>query len=115
MELAGAGSLQQQFEALKNKLKAEGLFDRSRKKSLPLLPQHVGIVTSATGAAIQDMLQVITRRFPNIHLLITPVKVQGAGAALQISKAIRWLNQRGGDRRDHHRTRRGKLGGFVVF
>ncbi|HPF99533.1 MAG TPA: exodeoxyribonuclease VII large subunit [Kiritimatiellia bacterium] len=96
VEEAGKGSLQEAFEALKKKLAAEGLFDESRKKALPLLPRHVGIVTSPTGAAIRDILQVLNRRFPNLHILLAPVKVQGEGAAQEIATAIDVLNERGG-------------------
>lgn len=96
MEEAGKGSLQAAFEALKKKLQAEGLFDSSRKKTLPLLPRHIGIVTSPTGAAIRDILKVLGRRYPNLHILIAPVKVQGIGAAQEIAEAIRQLNLIGG-------------------
>ena len=81
VEEAGQGSLQEAFEALKKKLAAEGLFAAERKRPLPLLPQHVGIVTSPTGAAIRDILQILERRFPNLHIILAPVRVQGAGAA----------------------------------
>lgn len=96
VEEAGKGSLQEAFEALKEKLAAEGLFDESRKKRLPLLPQHVGLVTSPTGAAIRDILNVLSRRFPNLHMVIAPVKVQGEGAAQEIAAAIDLFNARGG-------------------
>ncbi len=95
-EEAGKGSLQEAFEALKKKLAAEGLFDASRKKPLPVLPRHVGIVTSPTGAAIHDILSVLSRRFPNLHVVIAPVKVQGAEAAGEIAAAIDLFNERGG-------------------
>ena len=96
VEEAGKGSLQEQFEALKKKLAAEGLFAEERKKKLPLLPQHIGIVTSPSGAAIRDILNILNRRFPNLHILITPVRVQGEGAAQEIAAAIDLLNARGG-------------------
>ncbi|MFH0954012.1 MAG: exodeoxyribonuclease VII large subunit [Verrucomicrobiota bacterium] len=96
VEEAGKGSLQEAFEALKKKLAEEGLFDPARKKPIPLLPQHVGLVTSPTGAAIRDILKILSRRFPNLHLLIAPVRVQGEGAAQEIAAAIDLLNQRGG-------------------
>jgi len=96
MEEGGLGSLQARFEELKKKLAAEGLFDESRKKPLPLLPQHVGVVTSDTGAAIRDILNVVSRRFPNLHILLAPAKVQGPGAAEQIAKQIDRLNEIGG-------------------
>jgi len=96
MEEAGRGSLQAQFEKLKKKLAEEGLFDKSRKKTLPLLPQHVGIVTSDTGAAIRDILNVVSRRFPNLHILLAPARVQGSGAAEEIARQIDRLNEIGG-------------------
>ena len=92
----GKGSLQARFEALKKKLYAEGLFDSDRKQELPLLARHVGVVTSPTGAAIRDILNVVTRRYPNLHVLIAGVRVQGDGSAEEIAKAIRFLNERGG-------------------
>jgi len=96
VEEAGKGSLQAQFEELKKRLHVEGLFDEARKKPLPLLPQHVGVVTSPTGAAIRDILNVVSRRFPNLHLVLAPAKVQGPGAAEEIAAAIDLLNRRGG-------------------
>lgn len=93
LEEAGKGDLQKQFELLKDKLRKEGLFEESRKKSIPMLPQHVGVVTSRTGAAIRDILNVISRRFPNLHILLAPVKVQGEGAAEEIAQAIDDLNK----------------------
>ena len=96
IEDAGKGSLQEAFEALKKKLAQEGLFDASRKKPLPMLPRHVGIVTSPTGAAIRDILNILDRRFPNLHILLAPVKVQGEGAAEEIAAAIDALNRLGG-------------------
>jgi exodeoxyribonuclease VII large subunit len=96
MEEGGKGSLQAAFEALKRKLAEEGLFDPARKKALPLLPRHIGIVTSPTGAAIRDMLTILGRRFPNLHVVIAPARVQGAGAAEDIAAALDLLNRRGG-------------------
>ena len=96
VEEAGRGSLQEAFEALKKKLADEGLFDEARKKPIPILPQHVGIVTSPTGAAIRDILNILARRFPNLHIVIAPCRVQGAGAAEEIAAAIDLLNERGG-------------------
>jgi len=95
MEEAGKGSLQEQFEKLKRKLAEEGLFDKARKKPLPLLPRKVGVVTSPTGAAVRDIINVLTRRFPNIEILLVPVKVQGVGAGTGIARAIDYLNTRG--------------------
>lgn len=96
MEPGGKGNLQAQFEALKKRLADEGLFAADRKRPLPLLPQHVGVVTSATGAAVRDILNVVTRRFPNLHVLLAPVKVQGDGAAEEIAAAVDRLNEIGG-------------------
>lgn len=96
LEEAGKGSLQEAFEKLKRKLREEGLFDPKRKKQLPVLPQHIGVVTSVTGAAIRDILNVAKRRFPNLHIIIAPVMVQGSDAARQIAHAIDFFNERGG-------------------
>ena len=96
LEEAGQGALQARFEALKKKLQGEGLFDPDRKRPLPLLPQHVGVVTSPTGAAIRDILNVVTRRFPNLHVVVAPARVQGEGAAEEIAAAIDALNRLGG-------------------
>ncbi len=95
MEEGGKGTLQAAFEALKKKLAAEGLFEADRKRRLPLLPQHIGVVTSPTGAAIRDILNVLGRRFPNLHVVIAPARVQGAGAAEEIAAAIDLLNRQG--------------------
>ncbi|MGE4488668.1 MAG: exodeoxyribonuclease VII large subunit [Kiritimatiellales bacterium] len=92
MEEAGKGSLQEQFEKLKAQLAAEGLFDADRKQPLPMLPKKIGVVTSPTGAAIRDIINVLTRRFPNIGILLAPVTVQGGGAAKSIVAAIEYLN-----------------------
>jgi exodeoxyribonuclease VII large subunit len=96
IEAGGKGDLHARFEALKAKLAAEGLFDSARKRKLPLLPQHIGLVTSPTGAAIRDILNIINRRFPNVHMLLAPVRVQGEGAAEEIAAAIGALNRIGG-------------------
>ena len=93
MEPKGIGALQLAFEQLKEKLQKEGLFDPERKKLLPFLPQKIGMVTSPTGAAVRDLLNVIGRRFPNMEILINPVKVQGEGAAQEIASAIEELNR----------------------
>ena len=89
LEPRGVGALQLAFEQLKEKLQKEGLFDPAHKKPLPMLPQRIGIVTSPTGAAIRDILNVIERRFSNVHVLIYPVLVQGEQAAEQIAQGIR--------------------------
>ena len=96
VEPVGKGDLHAQFEALKLKLHQEGLFDESRKRPLPFLPQRLAVVTSPRGAAIRDFLNVITRRYPNMHIVIFPVLVQGEGAAAEIASAIESANVRGG-------------------
>ncbi len=84
----GAGALQVAFEQLKQRLQAEGLFAPSRKRPLPTLPRKIGIVTSLDGAAIRDIINVITRRHPNVHLVIRPSRVQGEGAAADIARGL---------------------------
>jgi exodeoxyribonuclease VII large subunit len=84
MEEAGEGALRRQFEALKAKLAAEGLFDAGRKRELPVLPRRIGVLTSPTGAAVRDVLTVLRRRLPLIEVEILPVPVQGDTAAAQI-------------------------------
>lgn len=96
LEPKGIGALQLAFEQLKGRLQAEGLFDEARKRPLPMLPQRIGIITSPTGAVLQDMLKILDRRFPNLSILISPVPVQGEGAAAEIVRAIKDLNGRGG-------------------
>lgn len=91
----GAGELQAAFEELKKRLGAEGLFDPSRKRPLPGYPERVGIVTSPTGAVLQDMKNVFRRRFPGLELILVPVPVQGAGAAAAIAEAVDDLNRYG--------------------
>lgn len=93
MEPRGAGALQLAFEQLKNKLASEGLFDKGIKKPLPFLPKRIGIITSGTGAALRDILQVLTRRFPGLHITVLPVAVQGDGAAQEIAAAIADANE----------------------
>src|SRR5437899_4393276 len=85
----GLGLLQAKFEALKRKLETEGLFDSARKRALPKFPKRIGIVTSPSGAAIRDILNVLSRRAPNVHVLVNPVRVQGIGAAAEIAVAIK--------------------------
>jgi exodeoxyribonuclease VII large subunit len=87
----GLGLLQAKFDALKRKLDAEGLFDAARKRALPKFPRRIGIVTSPSGAAIRDLLNVLRRRAPWLQILINPVRVQGTGAAAEIAVAIREL------------------------
>src|SRR3977135_720484 len=91
LQTRGAGLLQAKFEALKRKLEAEGLFDPARKRALPKFPRRIGIVTSPSGAAIRDLLNVLRRRAPWLQILINPVRVQGTGAAAEIAVAIREL------------------------
>ncbi|MCK6467771.1 MAG: exodeoxyribonuclease VII large subunit [Candidatus Brocadia sinica] len=92
IEPKGIGALQLAFLQLKERLEKEGLFDPAHKKPLPLLPKKIAIVTSLTGAAIRDILNVINRRFAKVEILIYPVKVQGDGAAQEIAQAITDLN-----------------------
>ena len=93
MEQAGDGALRQQFEALKIKLAAEGLFDETRKQDIPELPESISIITSKTGAAIHDVLSVIERRFPSIPVKLFPVPVQGNESAPAICKAIQSIEK----------------------
>ncbi|MGA2622660.1 MAG: exodeoxyribonuclease VII large subunit [Bacteroidota bacterium] len=88
----GVGELQIAFEQLKQKLAAEGLFDAGHKRPIPEYPESIGIVTSKTGAALQDIVNIISRRFPAVELILYPVKVQGVGAAEEIASAIREFN-----------------------
>ena len=92
MQPDGAGALSLAFEQLKNKLAAEGLFDESRKRPIPRFPERVGVVTSPTGAAIRDIITVISRRFPAAELILCPVQVQRASAAGQIMAARELFN-----------------------
>jgi exodeoxyribonuclease VII large subunit len=92
---AGIGSLQAAFEALKLRLAAEGLFREERKRPLPTFPHTVGIVTSPTGAAVHDLLNVLRRRAPGLRIVFRPVKVQGEGAAAEIAAGIADLNRHG--------------------
>ena len=91
---AGRGALQLAFEQLKKKLESEGLFDARHKKSLPLLPSRIGLITSPAGAAVRDVVRILRRRFPNVHVLLAPVRVQGEGAAGEIARAVKFFNQR---------------------
>jgi len=94
LEPLGRGALQLAFEQLKKKLEAEGLFDESRKKPLPMLPSRIGLITSPTGAAVRDVVRILKRRFPNIHLTVYPVRVQGDEAAGEIVEALTYFNRR---------------------
>jgi exodeoxyribonuclease VII large subunit len=92
-QAAGAGLLQAKFEALKRKLEAEGLFDPDRKRPLPRFPASIGIVTSPTGAALRDMLNILARRAPWARVVIGPVRVQGEGAGGEIAAAVEAFNR----------------------
>jgi exodeoxyribonuclease VII large subunit len=92
VETSGQGDLQAKFEALKRKLLAEGLFDQSRKATLPVFPRIIGIITSPTGAAIQDILNILKRRAPWVQPVLFPVRVQGKGVEHEIANAILKLN-----------------------
>ena len=94
LEEAGEGELRRRFEALKLRLAAEGLFDAARKRPPPRFPRRIGVVTSPTGAALRDVLQVLRRRFPAIPVLIYPAPVQGAGAAREIAAALEEADRR---------------------
>ena len=96
MEPVGAGSLQLAFEQLRERLKAEGLFDAARKRPLPAFPRTVGIVTSPTGAVIRDFLNIVARRHSGLNVLLYPVSVQGDAAAAEIESAIADLNKAAG-------------------
>ena len=89
LEPQGIGALELAFRQLQRKLEAEGLFDPERKRAWPLIPRRIALITSPTGAAVKDMLQVITRRWPKANVVIVPVPVQGADAAPQIADALR--------------------------
>lgn len=94
IEPSGVGALQLAFEQLKKRLDAEGLFDQARKKPLPLLPRRIGVVTSPTGAAVRDIIRILRRRFPNLHLILYPVRVQGDGAAAEIAAGITYFHRK---------------------
>jgi exodeoxyribonuclease VII large subunit len=93
VQAGGAGLLQAKFEALKRKLEAEGLFEAERKRPMPKFPTAIGIVTSSTGAALRDVLNILARRAPWVRVVISPVRVQGDGAAEEIAAAIMELNR----------------------
>ncbi len=96
MQPAGVGHLQQEFERLKQSLLQEGLFDESHKKGIPAFPERIGVITSGTGAAIRDILNVLRRRAPHLQIIVHPAKVQGQGAAEEIAAAIERFNRYGG-------------------
>lgn len=90
----GIGDLHEKFEQLKMQLEKEGLFDESHKKKIPLYPQTIGVLTSQTGAVIRDIINVSTRRNPNVHIRLLPVPVQGPGAGEQIAEKIKIMNEK---------------------
>jgi exodeoxyribonuclease VII large subunit len=93
LDPVGAGALRVAFEQLKERLAAEGLFDESLKRELPLLPRRIGVVTSPTGAAIRDIIHAVGRRTRTVSILVAPTRVQGEGAGGEIARAIRMLNE----------------------
>ncbi len=93
IEPKGFGALQLAFEQLKKRLEKEGLFEVSHKKSIPVLPRKIGVVTSPSGAAIQDIIHVLRQRYSHVNIILNPVRVQGEGAAEEISQAIDELNE----------------------
>ena len=93
VEPKGLGALQLAFQQLRARLEKEGLFDPARKRPIPTLPERIGVVTSPTGAAIRDILNILRRRFANVHIVINPVRVQGDGAAEEIAAAIDDFNR----------------------
>jgi exodeoxyribonuclease VII large subunit len=96
LEPVGEGAASIALKQLREKLQAEGLFDPDKKRPLPFLPQTIGVVTSPTGAAVRDVLRVLDHRYANLHVLVSPCKVQGADAAIEIVAALRALEERGG-------------------
>lgn len=94
MQEDGMGNLYTAYEELKEKLSKEGLFDESHKKAIPFMPKIIGVLTSNTGAVIRDIINVSTRRNPNVYIRLLPVPVQGAGAGEKIAKAIRLMNEK---------------------
>ena len=93
MQEDGVGALYEEYEKLKKKLELEGLFDESHKKKIPFMPKVVGVLTSNTGAVIRDIINVSTRRNPNVNIKLLPVPVQGEGAGIKIAKAIKRMNE----------------------
>ena len=93
LEPQGRGALQLAFEQLKRKLQAEGLFAAARKRPIPALPRKIGIVTSLDGAALKDIIKVLSRRHPNAHLVVRPVRVQGDGAGEDIARALKAITR----------------------
>ena len=94
MQEDGIGNLYKKYEQLKEKLEKEGLFDEAHKKKIPFMPKIVGVLTSNTGAVIRDIINVSTRRDPNVYIRLLPIPVQGEGAAVKIAEAIRFMNEK---------------------
>lgn len=94
MQEDGIGNLYLAYEELKNKLEKEGLFDESHKKKIPFMPKIIGVLTSNTGAVIRDIINVSTRRNPNVYIRLLPVPVQGEGAGKKIAEAIKIMNDK---------------------
>ena len=94
MQEDGLGSLYTAYEQLKEKLEKEGLFEKSHKKNIPVMPKTIGVLTSQTGAVIRDIINVSTRRNPNVHIRLLPVPVQGEGASVKIVEAIELMNEK---------------------
>ena len=108
LEPVGAGALQLAFEQTKARLLAEGLFATELKRAIPIFPRRIGVVTSPSGAALRDIINVISRRTRSVHLLVAPARVQGDGAAGEIARAIRFLNE-------HHARVRQESGIDVII
>ena len=94
MQEDGVGALYKAYEELKQRLEKEGLFNSEHKKKIPLMPKVIGVLTSNTGAVIRDIINVSTRRNPNVYIRLLPVPVQGKGAELKIAKAINTMNEK---------------------
>ncbi len=94
MQQEGIGDLYKKYEELKNNLEKEGLFEQKYKKKIPFMPKVIGVLTSQTGAVIRDIINVSTRRNPNVYIRLLPVPVQGEGAGEKIADAIRFMNEK---------------------
>lgn len=94
MKEDGIGDLYKEYEELKNKLEKKGFFDNSHKQKIPFMPKTIGVLTSKTGSVIKDIINVSTRRNPNVHIRLFPIPVQGKGAELEIADAIRIMNEK---------------------
>ena len=94
MQEDGIGDLYKEYEELKNKLEKEGFFDEKHKQKIPFMPKTIGVLTSQTGSVIQDIINVSTRRNPNVHIRLLPIPVQGKGAEKEIADAIRIMNEK---------------------